>query len=124
MGRVRQRDTAPELALRRELWRRGFRYRLHPKLPGHPDIAFSGPKLAVFVDGCFWHGCPLHGTMPKRNKEFWASKIARNIERDAEIDDKIAALGWQVVHVWEHEIKEDVGEVSSRIENRVRKETG
>ncbi|WP_096363755.1 very short patch repair endonuclease [Thiohalobacter thiocyanaticus] len=120
MGRVKQRNTGPEVALRRALWQRGLRYRLHLQLPGHPDIVFTQRKIVVFVDGCFWHGCPLHGTMPKTNQEYWAAKIARNIRRDAEVDQTLRAMGWRVVHVWEHEIKQDLEAVSERIDQLVK----
>jgi len=71
MGRVRQRGTKYELILRRALWKAGYRYRLRNKLPGTPDIVFSGVKVAIFVDGCFWHGCPVHGSLPSTRQEFW-----------------------------------------------------
>jgi DNA mismatch endonuclease (patch repair protein) len=81
----------------------GYRYRVHLNLPGRPDIAFSRVRLAVFVDGCFWHACPEHGVLPKNNREWWRQKLARNAERDAEKDDALTSLGWNVIHVWEHE---------------------
>lgn len=106
MGRVRRRNTTPELRLRKALWSAGLRYRLktHIRLPGTPDIVFPGAKVAVFVDGCFWHGCPLHGSMPKTRPEFWARKIARNRERDAEVDTALKGSGWIVLRFWEHDI--------------------
>ena len=101
------RDTSPEMKLRRALWRRGLRYRVQYKVPGIPrrkvDIAFPGKKVAVQVDGCFWHGCPEHGTMPGRNSEGWRWKIARNQARDRDTDEKLNALGWTVIRIWEHE---------------------
>lgn len=94
--------------LRNALWAAGLRYRLKAKtrLPGSPDIVFLGSKVAVFVDGCFWHGCPLHGTYSKTHPEFWAAKIARNRGRDAEVDAGLSDMGWKVVRVWEHEIRD------------------
>nr|WP_300337985.1 very short patch repair endonuclease [Actinomyces sp.] len=106
-----RRDTAPEMALRQALWHAGYRYRVQYKVPGLPrrkvDIAFTRHKVAVQVDGCFWHGCPEHGTVPGRNSEWWQWKIARNQARDRDTDDKLAALGWSVIHVWEHETSEE-----------------
>jgi DNA mismatch endonuclease (patch repair protein) len=122
MGRVRQRGTALELALRQALWASGLRYRLRTKqrLPGSPDIVFPGAKVAVFVDGCFWHGCPIHGTQPKTRPEFWAAKIARNRERDAEVDAKLSAMGWKVVRLWEHQIRSGLSKCVADIKSAVR----
>src|SRR6266568_5079236 len=86
MSRVRQRGTDLERRLRSALRERGLRYRSNARLPGTPDIIIRAGKIAVFVDGCFWHGCPLHGTMPKTNRHFWRLKIRRNRERDGEVD--------------------------------------
>lgn len=106
-ARLPRRDTSPEMELRRALWQAGLRYRVQYKVPGLPrrkvDIAFTRLKVAVQVDGCFWHGCPEHGTVPGRNSEWWRWKIARNKARDHDTDEKLAALGWTVIHVWEHE---------------------
>lgn len=107
MSRQSTRDTEPELLLRRELHRRGFRYRVDQPLPGMPrrraDILFTRAKVAVFVDGCFWHGCPEHKTSPVNNAAWWTAKLARNVERDRETDAHLSALGWRVLRVWEHE---------------------
>lgn len=108
MSRIRGHDTGPELILRKALWRRGIRYRLRYKLVGNPDITFVSGRLAVFVDGCFWHGCQKHSVWPKTNAEFWRSKIEKNMERDRTVSKKLGDLGWQVVRVWEHSITEDV----------------
>ncbi|MGV1004863.1 MAG: very short patch repair endonuclease [Candidatus Nanopelagicales bacterium] len=97
-------NTTSEVALRRELHRLGLRFRLHlSDLPGRPDIAFTRARLAVFVDGCFWHRCPLHASMPKNNREWWAAKLEKTVERDLRKDDALRGLGWLPVHVWEHE---------------------
>ncbi|MDY3679516.1 MAG: very short patch repair endonuclease [Actinomyces urogenitalis] len=110
-AKLPRRDTIPEVELRRALWRAGYRYRVQYKVPGIPrrkvDIAFTRRKVAVQVDGCFWHGCPEHGTVPGRNSEWWKWKIARNQARDRDTDDKLTALGWTVIHVWEHDSLED-----------------
>ena len=104
MSRLPRRDTGPELALRRSLHRRGVRYRLHrPDLPGRPDLAVVCLRLAVFVDGCFWHGCPQLGVAPKANAEFWRTKIESNRARDRRNDARLEEMGWTPLHVWEHE---------------------
>ena len=107
MSKLRRAGTAPELGLRGELHRRGLRYRVQLKVPGNKrrtiDIAFTRARLAVFVDGCFWHGCPEHGTSPRTNAEWWTWKIARNRARDRDTDRQLASAGWQAMRVWEHE---------------------
>lgn len=104
LARQPRSSTKPELALRRELHRRGLRYRVnHPGLPGRPDIALTRAKIAVFVDGCFWHRCPQHGTMPRNNRDWWQAKLDRNVARDRAKDTALADLGWTAMHVWEHE---------------------
>lgn len=100
-------DTAPEMALRRELHARGRRFRVQMKVEGLPrrsvDVAFTRQRLAVFVDGCFWHGCPEHHIPPARNSDWWAWKVERNQSRDLDTNDRLQALGWQVIRIWEHE---------------------
>jgi DNA mismatch endonuclease (patch repair protein) len=121
MSRVRQRGTELERHLRSALRRRGIRYRANVKLPGTPDIAIQTGRIAVFVDGCFWHGCPLHGTMPKTNGNFWQEKIQRNQERDGQVDMALHQLGWKPVRVWEHDIKKSpdgVAETLSKLSAR------
>ncbi len=107
MSRQVTRDTAPELALRRELHRRGFRFRKEWAVPGMPrrrmDIAFTRKRVAVFVDGCFWHSCPMHATAPRANGAWWSAKLNQNVIRDRATDDHLTELGWLVVRVWEHE---------------------
>src|SRR5262249_21603927 len=103
----RGRDTLPEIRLRRELHARGMRYRTHsavvPGLRRRADIAFSRARLAVFVDGCFWHGCPIHGTMAKANRSYWQAKIDRNRERDRDTNVLLERAGWKCLRIWEHE---------------------
>jgi DNA mismatch endonuclease (patch repair protein) len=102
-------STKPEVALRRALHARGFRFRLHRRdLPGTPDIVFPRQRLAVFVDGCFWHGCAEHGVLPKNNREWWRAKLAANVERDARKDAALVAMGWTPLHLWEHTPLEDM----------------
>lgn len=107
MSTARRRDTAAELALRRELHGRGLRYRVVYPLPGQRrrtiDVAFTKVRVAVFVDGCFWHGCPEHGTKPRSNSEWWRTKLAANRSRDEDTDRLLTELGWTVVRIWEHE---------------------
>ena len=103
----RRADTKPELALRSALHALGYRYRkdFRLDLPARrvrPDIAFTARKVAVFVDGCFWHACPDHGSQPKNNEWYWSPKLARNVERDRAADAALAQAGWIVVRLWEH----------------------
>ncbi|AVH22825.1 very short patch repair endonuclease [Nocardia cyriacigeorgica] len=104
----RRSDTKPEVSLRRALHRMGYRYRkdLRFEVSGvkvRPDIVFTARKVAVYVDGCFWHVCPLHGRRPTTNEWYWTPKLRRNIERDRAADKALAAAGWRVVRLWEHE---------------------
>ena len=102
----RGRDTKPEVAVRQLLHAAGLRYRVDfAPLGGRrrADIVFTRKRTAVFIDGCFWHGCPEHGTLPKRNAEYWLPKLRRNIERDRETDAALEAAGWTVLRFWEHE---------------------
>lgn len=121
MRAQRRRDTAPELALRRELHRLGLRYRLHQRLlPDRrrtADIVFPGPRVVVDVRGCFWHACPKHAQVPASNKSWWREKLERNRSRDADTVDRLLAAGWQPVVVWEHE---DPVRAASRIARLVR----
>jgi DNA mismatch endonuclease (patch repair protein) len=107
MSRARRRDTAPEVAVRREAHRRGLRYRVDGALPGLPrrraDMVFGGRRVAVFVDGCFWHSCPVHASTPAANREWWVGKLRRNAERDRHTDEHLRGLGWTVLRFWEHE---------------------
>lgn len=109
MSRQRTRDTEPELALRRELHARGMRYRVGYPVPGNArrsiDIAFVGIRLAIFVDGCFWHGCPIHWTRPTTNGKWWENKIEVNRARDADTDDLLREHGWEPLRIWEHELE-------------------
>jgi len=109
MRRVKGRDTAPELRVRRLLWSLGARYRLRrADLPGKPDIVMPGRRLAIFVHGCFWHGhdCPRGARVPKANRDYWVGKIARNRARDVAVRGALEAAGWRVETVWECELKD------------------
>jgi DNA mismatch endonuclease (patch repair protein) len=107
MKRTPRRDTAPELAFRSAIRLQKLRYRLnHKVLPGlrrRADVAFVSARVAVFIDGCFWHGCPTHGTWPKANAVFWRGKIESNKERDKDTDRRLNDAGWLVFRVWEHD---------------------
>lgn len=110
MRRVKGKNTAPELAVRRALTALGARYRLNRKdLPGSPDIVMSGRRLAIFVHGCFWHGhdCPRGSRVPKANREYWTAKVARNVARDARTGAALCEQGWRVETIWECELKDD-----------------
>lgn len=124
MSKIQGKNTKPELALRQSLWCTGLRYRLHYKLPGRPDIVFVSARIAVFVDGCFWHGCPEHGVKPKTNRTFWNEKIGKNMERDIRNTKQLKKEGWKVLRFWEHEIKQDVLKVTEKIVKTVMKQKG
>lgn len=116
MSRIKGRDTGPELSLRRNFWALGLRYRLQYRIGRtRPDMVFIGARVAVFVDGCFWHGCPLHSTAPKNNREFWEQKLRRNRERDAENTQWLEAEGWRVLRLWEHEIETSPADCARRV---------
>ncbi len=121
MQKARTRDTAPEMALRSALHRLGLRFRVdRAPLSGvrrRADIVFTRAKVAVFVDGCFWHGCPIHGTRPKNNAEWWREKIEANRRRDRETDALLRQAGWQVYRAWEHE---GVGPIAHQIASAVK----
>ena len=121
MSTLARTDTAPELALRRELHSRGMRYRVQFKVPGNNrrtmDVALTRARLAVYVDGCFWHGCPDHHHRPKANPEWWDWKIAGNQARDRSTDDQLRVAGWDVLRCWEHE---DPVLAADRVEVRYR----
>jgi len=107
MSRQKRRDTLPEVELRRALHAMGARFRVDQPLPGMPrrraDVVFTRVRLAVFVDGCFWHCCPEHASYPRANSEWWRAKLVRNVERDRETDGALLAAGWTVLRFWEHD---------------------
>ena len=125
MERQARRDTKPELELRRELWRRGLRYRVDLApirgLRRRADIVFIRAKVAVYLDGCYWHSCPEHATVPKANREWWIAKLVANVERDRDTDTRLSEASWIVVRVWEHE---GVVEAADRVESTVRDRLG
>lgn len=108
MFRIRSRDTQPEFVLRKAVSGAGFRgYRLHYKLTGKPDIVFPGRKIAIFIDGCFWHKCPGCFTQPQTNKSFWTEKIGSNVKRDKIVNTELRKKGWKVLRIWEHDLKNE-----------------
>lgn len=117
MAAIHSEDTKPEISIRKALSAITLRYRVHygkEKI----DIAFPIAKVAVFVDGCFWHGCPIHSNLPTSNQEYWLPKLKRNIERDKEKNKRLEADGWLILHFWEHETK-NVSEIAEKIKNAV-----
>lgn len=117
----RGRDTKPELAIRRRVHARGLRFYVNRRavsdLRRTADLVFPRARVAVFVDGCFWHACPDHGTWPKSNEQWWRQKLEANVARDRETDETLTAAGWIVIRAWEHE---DPTEVADRVEQAVR----
>lgn len=121
MSRITSNNTKPELAFRKYIWAMGVRgYRLNSRLPGKPDLYFGRQKVAVFIDGCFWHKCPLDYIRPKSNNDYWDKKIARNVERDAETNKALSKRGVTVIRLWEHEIKKDLDGSYLRLESLLR----
>ena len=122
MGNVRGKNTKPELYLRSALHRAGYRFRIHrPDLPGKPDIVLPRYRSVIFVNGCFWHqhpGC-RKATIPVNNRAFWKRKLTRTVQRDAENKEKLAALGWRSIIVWECEIRKSMESTMERIFNHL-----
>lgn len=116
MSRIRGSNTEPERMLRSALWAAGLRYRLHHVTPaGRPDVVFPGLRVAVFIDGCFWHGCPDHYVRPVTKADFWASKLHENVARDRRQTEELERGGWRVIRVWEHDVFERLDEIVGRV---------
>ncbi len=116
MSRIRDRNTRPELTIRRALWAQGLRYRVLRRIAGvRPDILFTKAKVAVFIDGCFWHGCPRHYTFPRTKRDFWAKKLRENVNRDIRQTRTLNADGLIVLRFWTHEIAQHPDDVISTI---------
>ena len=115
MSQNKAKDTKPEILLRKALWKKGLRYRLKNKLPGRPDIIFPKRRLAIFVDGCFWHGCPEHYQSPNNRSEYWHNKLIENRERDIRSNSLLEGRGWTVIRVWEHEVTSHLDQCVNRI---------
>ena len=120
MSRIRGKNTGPELLLRSAAWRLGARYHLHPvDVPGRPDLCNKRAKVAVFVDGCFWHGCPSHFRPPKTRRAFWVEKIRRNQERRARVRGEMPS-GWTVLELFECRLKEDLEDAARQVAGALR----
>ena len=115
MSRIQGKNTSPETSLRKALWATGLRYRIHAKLPGKPDIVFTKLKVVIFIDGCFWHRCPIHGVMPKSNADFWKAKLKGNVKRDRKTDKTLRKLGWEVMRFWEHQVENELEKVVKEV---------
>lgn len=116
MSQIKGKNTLPEIMLRKLLYKRGLRgYRIHYKLLGKPDIVFTKRKIVIFVDGCFWHKCPVCFIKPETRTEFWMRKIINNVKRDKMVKKNLEKEGWIVLRFWEHEIKKSADEVISKI---------
>ncbi len=112
MGRIKSRDTKPEMLLRSALWKTGLRYRLNCRVLGtRPDIVFVKQKIAVFVDGCQWHGCPNHYVAPRTRPDFWQNKLRQTVNRDSRQTLLLEASGWRAIRVWEHNVWENLEHV-------------
>lgn len=117
MAAIRAKNTKPELALRAALWKAGATgYRLHRKdLPGRPDLAFIRWRVAVFVDGVFWHGHPDHWSPEKAASDYWREKIERNMRRDRAADERLSNMGWTVIRVWDIEVRDEIDRCTERV---------
>lgn len=122
MSRVRGRNTSPELKLRRAMWQIGIRFRLGQCIARiRPDVVFRGARLAIFVDGCFWHSCPVHKSRPLSNQDFWDEKLARNVVRDNKTTADLERAGWTVMRFWEHEVEGDATACALKIADALEK---
>lgn len=118
MARILAADTSPEKLIRRALWHSGFRYRIQHVVNGiKTDLAFPKERVALFVDGCFWHGCPEHYVRPRSNPGFWSKKLRQNVERDRRQTQELENNGWQVCRFWEHEVHEALPSVLGRVKS-------
>lgn len=122
MARIKSRDTKPERLVRSELWRRSLRYRLRYPVPaGRPDLVFPGHRMVVFIDGCFWHGCPEHYVPPRSKRGYWEAKLEGNVRRDIQQTQQLEAAGWRVIRAWECEVEESPAQVADRIEAQIKR---
>lgn len=122
MRAVKGKNTTLEMKFRRALWNAGVRgWRLHSdKLPGRPDLVFSPARVAVFIDSCFWHGCPAHLRMPSSNLDYWQVKIARNMQRDKAATKELKTLGWTVLRFWEHQTRSNLKSCVSKVQRALK----
>ena len=121
MSQIKSKDTKAEMILRRKLWKKGLRYRVHcSTIDGKPDIVFIRQKIAIFVDGCFWHKCPQCYRRPKSNKDYQLPKIDNNAKRDKKINKDLKNSGWKVIRIWEHEVLKNPDDVVNRIFEKIK----
>lgn len=117
MSKIKSKNTKLENKIISDLWKRGFRFRRNvASLTGKPDIAIKKYKIVIFIDSCFWHGCPQHCRMPSSNRTYWEKKIKRNKERDREVTNFYKEKGWHILRIWEHELKNDYENILNKIE--------
>jgi len=116
MSRIRGKNTGPEVKLRKLLYASGIRgYRIHYNLPGKPDLVFVKRKIAIFIDGCFWHKCPVCFQEPETRKEFWRKKISSNVERDKKVNEQLQNEGWTIIRIWEHDVRKNPENILKQI---------
>lgn len=121
MRAIRSTGSSLESMVTKELWNKGFRFRKNVrKLMGNPDIAIQKYKIVIFIDSCFWHSCQTHGNKPSSNVEYWEKKLRRNVDRDNEVNHYYSKLGWMVLRVWEHEVKNDFKGTMEKITNFIK----
>ena len=121
MSQIKAKNTKPEILFRKYIWSKGIKnFRVKNKLTGKPDLVFTKKKVAVFIDGCFWHKCPKCYIKPKSNKPFWNTKIKQNIKRDAIVNDLLKKDGWRVLRIWEHVIRKDINSAYKRLLKRIK----
>jgi DNA mismatch endonuclease, patch repair protein len=124
MSRIKAKNTGPEIKLRKLLSAHDIRgYRIHYNLPGKPDIVFTKKKIAIFIDGCFWHKCPVCFQEPETRKEFWMKKIQSNIDRDKKVNDQLKDDGWTVMRFWEHDVRKNPEVIVKKISEEIERST-
>ena len=124
----RKKDTRPEVLLRAAMHRAGLRYRTYVAIEGgglraRADVVFPKRRLAVFVDGCFWHGCPEHATKPRANVDYWEAKLRGNADRDRRVDQALTASGWSVIRIWEHDVDRDLEACVERVAKAIEQDS-
>ena len=122
MSKIKGKDTKPEMLIRKELFGKGYRYSLRRRfkeLNFRPDLVMVSRRTCIFVDGCFWHGCPQCYKRPKTNRRFWKNKIKRNVERDKEQNEFLLEHGWKVIRVWEHDVMKDFNDTIEKIIDKI-----
>ena len=115
MSQIKSKNTKPEIIIRKLIWKEGYRYRIGHGLIGKPDMVFPSSRVVVFIDGCFWHGCPKHCKMPLSNIKYWEQKIFGNKKRDSKINKRLRKEGWKVIRVWEHNVKNNPKKTITKI---------